>query len=142
MARAKRKAPKTRVAKRRTARAKRKAPKTRLTKRRTARATKKTSNLAHPCSEDCSLFSEPNFGNILDDELPILPYAPSTFQRCSPLLQRRRSSGTAPLYMHKLFLTRRHIPPQRPTRAPPRRTPRQKRSKIFPTLQRMHKGNP
>lgn len=58
------------------ARAKWKAPKTRAAKSRAARAIKKTSNLAHPCSEDCSLFSEPNVGEILDDELGQFPPTP------------------------------------------------------------------
>lgn len=49
--------------------AKRKAPKTRVAKSCTARVIKKTFNLAHLFNEDCSLFSESNCGKILDNKL-------------------------------------------------------------------------
>lgn len=61
----------------RTRNVKRRAPRTKAARARAARATKKQSNLAPPCSEDCTLFSEDlDVDAILNDEFSDLPEPP------------------------------------------------------------------
>lgn len=64
---------------------KRRAPKSRAAINRAARATKKQSKLVHPCSEDCTLFSEDlDVDAILNDELGDLPEPPQHSKEVSP----------------------------------------------------------
>lgn len=64
---------------------KRKAPKNGAARSGAARTTKKPSNLARCCNEDCSLFSESNVGETLNDKSGQLPLAaPQHSKEVSP----------------------------------------------------------
>lgn len=80
--------------------AKRKAPKTRVAKSCTARVTKKLSNLAHPYSENCSLFSEPNFRKILNDELGQFSSMPSQYLKDALPCSNAAANQERPHYMY------------------------------------------
>lgn len=69
----------------RTRNVKRRAPKTLAARTRAARMVKKQSNLAHPCSEDRTLFSEDlDVGAILNEESGDLPEPPPHSKEVSP----------------------------------------------------------
>lgn len=64
---------------------KRREPRTSAARTRATRATKKQSNFAHPCSEDCTLFSEDlDVDAILNDESGDLPEPPPHSKEVSP----------------------------------------------------------